>query len=478
MGDSSSGVREIGSRLELFVDDYLIGEMRGTALRLGRPVARETALAYGKPWEGVICGYPTVIKDGDAFRLYYRGVDLDMESGYVFCACYAESDDGIHFTRPDLGICEAPGGGPNNIIIPMGRREAHNFAPFIDTRPGVAEEERFKAVGGTAAGEHSEADGFGGLFGLVSPDGVHWRRTQQEAIIPPDERCKFDTHNSAFWSEHEGCYVCYVRSLHYDEEGGRYRWFSRAMSDDFIHWSQPEEMEFGEAPPEELYTNGAQPYFRAPHIYLFLAARFCKYHRAMTDEQGERLGLFQPVQAASCSDGVFLSSRGGNHADRTFMEAFVRPDIGLENWSTRTNYPAMGVVQTGEDELSFYVNCHYCQPTCHIKRYTIRVDGFASVNAPYARGEMVTKPLRFEGSRLMINYATSAAGSVYVAIEDQNGKPIPGYGLDECKEILGNEIAREVCWENGPDVRGLSGRTVRLRFSMRDADLFSLRFSE
>ena len=475
MSATPDPVREIGSRLELFVDDYLIGELRNVRLQLGRPVAREVSLRYDRPWEGRLSGYPTVIRDGDVYRLYYRGMPEGVSDGQGACACYAESRDGVRFVRPELDLYPAPGGGPNNLILPFGSLESANFAPFLDTRPGAPHEERLKAVGGVRTRKLREDYGYGGLYGLVSEDGVHWRRVQEEPIIGPDAGCKFDTHNSVFWSESEERYVCYVRSLR--EEGERrYRWISRAVSEDFVNWSEPEPMEFGDAPLEELYTNGAQPYSRAPHIYIFLAARFCDGRRALTDEQAASLQLAHPAHAKNCADGVLLSSRGGLHADRTFLEAFVRPAIGYENWSSRTNYPAMGVVPTGEAELSFYVNSHYSQPSAHIRRYTIRPDGFASVNAPYAGGDLVTRPLRFEGSRLVLNYATSAAGSLLAAVEDPDGGAIPGFGLEDCEEILGNEIERVVRWRAGADVSALAGRAVRLRFAMNDADLYSLRF--
>ena len=142
-----------------------------------------------------------------------------------------------------------------------------------------------------------------------------------------------------------------------------------------------------------------------------------------------------------------MTSRGGNVYDRTFMEGFIRPGIGPENWVSRTNYPALGIVQTGPHEMSFYTNCNYGQPTACLRRYSMRLDGFASVRAPYEGGEMVTQPLTFTGKRLSLNFATSAAGGVRVEIQDAAGQPIPGYTLDESIELIGNEIDRTVSWK-------------------------------
>jgi len=169
-------------------------------------------------------------------------------------------------------------------------------------------------------------------------------------------------------------------------------------------------------------------------------------------------------------------SRANREYDRTFLEGFVRPGIGPANWTSRTNYPALNVVPTGPDEMSLYVQQHYGQPTHHLRRYALRTDGFASVNAPYEGGELMTKPFRFDGKNLVVNFATSAPGGLRFEIQGQDRKAIPGYTLEESVELIGNEIDRTVSWKNGADVSKLAGQAVRLRVVMKDADLFALRF--
>ncbi|HOW19291.1 MAG TPA: hypothetical protein PLC79_09660, partial [Phycisphaerae bacterium] len=107
---------------------------------------------------------------------------------------------------------------------------------------------------------------------------------------------------------------------------------------------------------------------------------------------------------------------------------------------------------------------------------TLRLDGFVSVNAPYAGGEFITKPLLFEGRKLTLNISTSAVGSVKVEIQDAGGKPLAGFAAEDCIEIWGDEIARTVAWKGGTDVSKLAGRPVRLRFVMKDADIYAFRF--
>jgi hypothetical protein len=195
----------------------------------------------------------------------------------------------------------------------------------------------------------------------------------------------------------------------------------------------------------------------------------------LTTQQARAIQV-DPKYYNDVSDAVFMTSRGGDTYQRTFMTAFVAPGIGPENWTSRTNYPALGVVQTGPAEMSVYVNQNYGQPTSHLRRYAMRLDGFASVHAPYEGGEMVTRPLTFTGSQLLLNFATSAAGGIRVEVQDEAGRPLPGFALDDCQELIGNEIERTVTWKGG-DLGKLSGTSVRLRFMMKDADLYALRFA-
>jgi hypothetical protein len=65
---------------------------------------------------------------------------------------------------------------------------------------------------------------------------------------------------------------------------------------------------------------------------------------------------------------------------------------------------------------------------------------------------------------------------VKVGIEEADGKPIPGFTVEDCQMQIGNEIDRKVTWKSGTDVSALAGKPVRLRFVMRDADLYSIKF--
>lgn len=461
---NASAVRDIGSRLELFVDDWLIEKMSNTRLKMHSPVRKEVVFSFDAPWEGGLSAYVTIMKDEGHFRMYYRGGG-DLSREYT---CMAQSKDGINWIRPSLGLFEFNGTKDNNIIWTGEEKaywESHNFSPFKDTNPAAPSSQRYKAV--TLGRRAVDGQQRNVLLAFVSSDGIHWKRLQDEPIITEGS---FDSHNTAFWDSVRQRYICYFRQ----SRGGK-RSIRRSVSTDFVHWSTPEWLDFGDTPLEHFYTNGIVPYFRAPHIYLGFPMRFVPERTHIGLEYQKTDGL---------SDAVFMSSRDGLKWDRRFMEAFIRPGLYEGNWGGAhgNNTPAWGIIQTGDKEISLYVSEDYgnypdeAKKVPRLRRAVIRVDGFVSVNAPYASGEMLTKPLIFEGRTLVINYSTSAVGSIKVELQNERGVPVPGFTLAEATEIYGDEIERVVSWKHCTDIRQLAGRPIRIRFVIKDADLYSIRF--
>jgi hypothetical protein len=456
----------IASRRELLVDGYLIDKLDRAELRLQTPRDEGVAFQLDLPWEGAFSAYTTILKDGDKYRAYYRGLPkAKSDNSLREATCVAESTDGKTWTKPKLGLFEMDGTKENNIVLTGEPALSHNFCPMIDGKPGVPASERYKALSGSART---------GLIAWVSEDGFRWRKLSENAVITGGA---FDSQNVPLWSQAEQCYVCYFRVV-----VDRVRRISRVTSADFVNWSPPTLMEYGlvgddsaKRPVEHLYTNQTSPYFRAPHIYTAIAARFFPGKRVLTPEQAKRVGV-DPGYFNDCSDGIFMTTRGGGLYDRTFMEGFIKPGLGLENWTSRTNYPALNVVQTGPGEMCLYVNQNYGQPTAHLRRYSLRLDGFASLHADYAGGEMLTKPFTFAGAQLELNFATSAAGSIKIEIQDAAGQALPGFMLADSLDTIGNELDRIVQWKGGSDVSSLAGKPVRLKFVLKDADVFALRF--
>jgi hypothetical protein len=453
----------LGSKRELFVDGHVLDTMDGTRLKLHHPQPANATVHFEKPWEGLYSGYVTVLKDGDTYRMYYRGLPQSGKDGSELeTTCTAVSKDGINWTKPNVGVHEIDGSTNNNAILYRSAPYSHNFSPFVDTRTDVPADERYKGLGGTRSS---------GLVAYVSSDGLRWRKLQEEAVI---QQGALDSQNVPFWSEAEQQYVCYLRTFTKGEFAG-FRTISRTTSKDFINWTPIEEMSYGDTQQEHLYTNQTHPYFRAPHIYVAVAARFMPGRRVVSEEAFTAIGG-EAKYSGDCSDAVFMTTRGGTVYDRTFMEGFMRPGHGLNNWTSRTNYPALGVVPTGPAEMSLYVQRNYGQPTGFVQRMVLRTDGFVSLNAPYGGGDAVSKLLTFEGKQLTLNFATSAAGSVWVELIDMAGVPIDGFRHANADELVGDDVDRVVTWSGNADVSALAGKPVRMRFIMKDADIYSFRF--
>ena len=476
---------DIGSRLELFVDDYLIESMDGVRLKLHEPYSAGKVLTFDRPWEGTTCFYVTVFQDGQRYRMYYRGSSdpetsppSALKPGEVSIPkhppviCYAESLDGIHWKRPSLGLHEFNGSRENNIVWmdqPGAQRVTDCMYVFKDGNPAAPNSQRYKAVGGSSPP----------LVALVSADGLGWQEFQgQKSLISEGLHSNaFDALSVVFWDSVRTRYVIFFRDMSGGPEDPTVknygnRSFKYATSEDFTHWTYPRWVDFGGAPYEHLYTNGTTPYFRAPHIYLAFPKRFLPWRSSFPD--APRPGL---------SEGVFMSSRDGLHWDRRFLEAFIQPGRDPRNWLNRNNLPSAGLVSTSADEISLYVVRNYKFPSVHLERMVLRMDGFVSVHAGHAGGEFVTKPLVFQGDKLVLNFATSAAGSIRLEIQDAQGNPLPGFALEESPLIWGDEVEHTVRWErthakatSDKPLARIAGKPVRLRFVMKDADLYSLRF--
>ncbi len=446
---------DIGSRRELLVDEHCIDRFKGDAkLHLHRPIAKEIVFTGDRPWEGNTCSHFTVFPDGDLFRMYYRAQDYDEVKGrpnaHKFI-CYAESDDAINWRRPSLGIFEFNGSSDNNIILNCLQRTASNgaFAVFKDSNPDCPDESRYKAMALHRVNGR-------GLYPFHSADAVHWSLMKS---APGITQGAFDSQNLAFWDPVRMEYRVYWR--YFTKE--RIRAIRTAVSKDFLNWTEPVELTYPGAPDEQLYTNAIRPYHRAPHLFIGFPTRLV-------------------IPRGDLTEGLFMTSRDAKTFHR-WGEAIIPPGVIQSKWHNRSNYIWWGLIETrspiegAPPELSLF--CHeayYRGAATQLRRYTYRLDGFVSARAPLTGGEVLTKPLVFSGSRLHVNYASSAAGGLQVEIQDAKGQPIDGFELENCPEIYGDTVNHIVAWKSGQDLSRLKGSPVRLRLRLRDADLYSFQF--
>jgi hypothetical protein len=438
----------------MFMDDWLIERRQNVLLQLQTPERREVVLTLDKPWEGVHSAYFTVLQDGSRVRLYYRGAVPADNSDQQLC-CYAESTDGVHFIRPEVGLYEFNGSKANNIVYRG--TEAHNFAPFLDKNPVALPEQKYKALGGIS----------GKLFAFASPDGIHWKKIQAEPVLT---KGAFDSQNIAFWDTMRKEYRCYSRYWDQGDYAG-HRDIQSNTSKDFLHWDEPQPNQYsgpdGSTPPREhFYTSATLPCPGAEHFYVAFPKRFVPDRKKFSDYK-------QP----GVSDAMFMSSRDGVNWNRTFLEAWVRPGPDPRNWTQRSNMPAWGIVDLDPAEFSLYISEHYGWPDNRLRRLTVRRHGFASIHASASGGEFTTRPLTFTGTNLLLNYSTSAAGSIQIEVQDQTGSVLPGFALADMSLLFGDELDAAVTWKKNRDLSSLVGKAIRFRFVLRDADIFALRIN-
>ena len=387
--------------------------------------------------------------------------------------------------------------GPNgNVFGPilLNAVDSGHSAVFKDTNPEASPDARYKAI--RVSGD------FEGLRVYKSANGIHWTTMSDKKIIseremkifePTLKSIYFDSQNLAFWDSATGLYRLYFRSWPDDR-----RDIMTMTSTDFINWVDPVRLKYPGARPDHLYTNQIKPYYRAPHILIGFPTRFI--NRGWTDSTRALPDLFERRQRAgsdvdtekegpklhfssAITEAIFMTSRDGQTFKR-WDEAFLRPGIERnDSWAYGNQYIAWQLVETkssfegAPNELSLYATEGYWTGTSdQLRRYTIRIDGFVSINAPLSGGELVTKPLVFDGDEMVINFSSSAAGGVQVEIQDDSGNPIEGFTLSDCLPLFGDSIERKVKWKGTPNLAKLAGQPVHLRFLCKDADLYSFCF--
>ena len=464
---------------------------------LHQPSFAGPALVLDAPWEGDSCNYFTVFRDGDIVRLYYKAGCSRIYGKYSrikntdgtdkMRICYAESrDGGLTFQRPKLGMWEVGGSKENNIIHPF----RDNAFVFRDDNSKCPPGERYKLVyektpPGAVNPDGTRKKGKPQLWYKYSSDGIHFGGDRFVS-----DQGNFDSLNTMCWDSVRGEYRCFVRGVH-DPALGMPKHI-RIMRDirvctsrDAVKWTDTQPIDFGaDAEDYQLYTNVIEPYYRNPSIFVGFPARYVEragwsdsFERLCgADRRKDRMKLYSPRGGTVIWDDIFIWSYDGVKFMRT-DEAFIRPgpEHPERNWCYGDKSVARGLLEMpglrGVDpEIGFYATeGNLTGHNCVLNRYTIRLDGFMSWQAPYAGARLVTKRLVFGGSEMQLNFSTSARGFIYIKIRDDDGNTCRSH------EIFGDKVDRTIGWEAGK-LADFAGKPVTIEFDMRDADIYAFRF--
>lgn len=476
---SSKDIIDIGSIKQLFIDDEIIETSNDVNFVMHSPsLTGEVILKADLPYElgGYTHLYSSVLKDpiDNKVKIWYdyfkpKSADPYDHDRHV---AYAESTDGINFSKPQIGLYEINGSKENNVVIPG---VIGGSSVWID--PNALPKDRFKT--------QAKVYPSGKLFMHSSPDGIHWKLY---ADINPQG--PHDTQTIIFWDKKLQNYLLYGRYF-LENNGIKERGVRRAFIDNNfteIHniglaiWPDIKDKSkysdiMGVGNSVDYYGATVFPY---EDIYIMLAQAFWHWLPNTvyqgTDEPGMR-----DVRLAVSRNSIDFK-RIGNR------KPFLTPGP-LGRFDSKQIWALPNPVIMGDEIWIYYCGLNWDRAgrvdpksedgkkEAAISRAVLRLDGFVSVDAPYSgKGEIVTKPIKFTGEILEINANTGAGGAIRVEIIDRDGNPIPGFTKEECEWIVGNSVRHHVKWQGKKELKSLNGEVVRLRFLMRDCELYAFQF--
>jgi len=483
-------------RRVLFFDGREIGSSESVTLTLNPPVKCGPCLSIEKKWEMGLVRASSIVSWQGSFRLYYS---LDLDDGRKALA-FAESSDGIAWTRPNLGAVSYDGSTANN-LVDIGEMRPAETCVFVD--PTGPDEHRFKLIC-----HHP----YEGVYLMTSPDGVRFRRAEGYLLT-----CSADNHMSAFYDPQIGRYRLYLRGS--DRSRPVLGWSGSRMvvyaeTDDLfkpiaidenapdphspgmerpgpdgttirplagINRELPAAMRCDDLDPPECDMYQAAAVHYAPDAYVAFPTLY--YH-------------YPGLPEGYLNDGVldihFAASRDGTVWQRDFRGPYVRLDLpgGL---ATKQMHMLVGLVPHGHTLSQYYTGrrrthgegrtadnlkgAGFHEPKMGdpiALRLEQRMDGFVSADSAYTGGWLTTAPFALQSDALAVNIDTSASGAARAALLDESGAEIDGFGIEDSDRIQGNDTSHMLTWRGRGDLSVLVGARIRLRLESRGAKLFAV----
>ena len=467
------GAIELAPGSQLFIDDYLIAESENLTRTTHQPqTLPDPIIAKAEPWHEMPLFYQEVRRDPDTglFRMWYN--IRNNTPTFWTCYAYAESDDGIAWRRPALGLIDINGSKHNNLFM---NPEGGAFCTFIvDDGADVADPQRRYKMAYT----HYDAKDFGGVYVAFSPDGIHWTDYEHNPVLEdkgwnPDTKRYYDYTDTGdimdgCWDPIRKRYLMSVEVRTSPEDGYKgknvaagefHRSVAQSVSTDFIHWSQPARTVIpdpNEAGRWEFY--GMKPQVRG-NLYL----GFLRVLRDDLVAEPGGPGWFGIGWTELCT------SRDGENWTR-HREPFLdrNPKPGTFDHA----HAWFGdCVTVGDKEYVYYggYDQGHKVGSRQLGLGFLRKNGFVSRDAVAARGRLQTHLVTLDGSRMTVN--AQVEGEMLVRILDAEGEPLSGFDWGDCQPIRGDSVRHAVQWKS--DLTGLVGMPVRLEFALEKAKLYA-----
>jgi hypothetical protein len=494
-GEERHNPLPLGRRKHLFVDDAIVDRVERVTFTPNPPRPAELVIA---DIQGPFRKHLSVIEGDDGLVRIYNGVEDDRVEVHV-------AEDGVHFEDRDTGLEYE---GHRNIAVPEATATGN---VLID--PNAPPEERWKFV----SGFHDQ-----GTYVYTSSDGWRFERHPTSALP-----MHVGSQANVFWDDQRGTYVGYHRSDCRALSSGETsrEWVMTETKDLLGPWPlepttredidealesmrlrdpQPWFMDNGPLTPggfciefptvfapidsldpvaTDIYVPKAIKYPWAPDTYLAFPSMYFHYW-----EDGPEARRVLGSEERGLGSGP-IETQVEVSRDAVHWKRYPRPAyIGIGDhagYNVVQAYAAHGLVRRGDEIWQYYFGTEEYHSTLQendprrgVFRVVQRLDGFVSADTPYdTTGVLVTKPLTFEGNRLVLNIDTDATGYAQVGFQDESGNPIEGFMVDDCVYINGDFVDKEVEWlRKGFDVSELEGRTVRLVFRMRGSKLYAMQF--
>jgi hypothetical protein len=333
-----------------------------------------------------------------------------------------------------------------------------------------------------------------GYCTLISPDGLRWTPESKTPIAPEGDEI------TGYWDERRGLYVAFPKMLH-PVAGLPRRCFWLITSRDFRTWTKPQ-LAFAPDARDDAGSlrrvEEVRPLLDVPDNPRLMRTEFY----GLGIYTAESCTIAFPWMFTINNEGHFGNQEGPGeiqlaasrdliHWERPFRTPCV-PRGKLGEWDCGFFGTAARAIRVGDEIRLYYGGANYTHGTpclyCaegtgrrtkfngSIGLATWKLDRFVSVDGPAEGVTLTTVPVRFQGKRLEINAATKAGGQVVVELLDAVSRPIKG--LEPSAPFSGDELRHTVRFEGGRDVSALAGKPVTLRFSLKNAQLFSFAFRE
>lgn len=470
---SKPAVIKVDVGRQLFVDNFLIAS---TTLKrtwhYAEYVAGNPVLSPDKDWErtgssGAAFAAPFSDgvwydeKDG-LFKMWYMGGGGAYATSGAGVTCYAESTDGLTWTKPLLNVVSG-----TNIVRRGAVRDASSVWIDKQATNSSARYKMFEVAGGAGNWKYSY---------LTSSDGKAWRDQNAASGKLADRSTVFyNPFRSVWaWSMRHNVRVnssdpYTVRARDYMENADPVAGNKAAVADLNYFWCGPWPSE--QKHPTYKNNDGS------PGIYNIDAMPY----------ESIMLGLFTiwqgPENDVAEKDGVIKRnqvmlgySRDGFSWYREDMNAFLPVNDDKTAWNNGNVQSTVGSPLIVGDKLYFYVSGRRLENGKEITSTglaTLRRDGFASMSGS---GELTTETLKFKGEYFFVNAAVR--GDMKVEILDANGKSIAGFTKDDCLSVTGDGTKLQVTWKNNTTLKSLSGQNIKVKFYLTDADLYAFWISD